>query len=90
MKHFCTLAMTRATELFQIVSEKSRVSLQGTVCFQMHSGCNLQFLQSAADFYSQIGKFYAQTLQLFTSTADANTCNSCNYRNSAIIRRPRI
>ena len=31
MKHFCTLAMTRATELFQIVSEKSRVSLQGTV-----------------------------------------------------------
>ena len=35
MKHICTLAMTRATELFQIVSEKSRVSLQGTVSTTM-------------------------------------------------------
>ena len=32
MKHFCTLVMTRAIALFQIVSVKSRVSLQGTVC----------------------------------------------------------
>ena len=34
MKHFCTLVMTRAIALFQIMSGKSRVSLQGTVAIR--------------------------------------------------------
>ena len=37
MKHFCTLARTRATAGFPNVSVKSRVSLQGTVCLNLTS-----------------------------------------------------